>query len=106
MDPKDIQILQLESGKPYLLGVGSFGSVCNPLLCTKLQYIGACFALLLAEPMPFLVSTVCLHCSVDSAAQSLLKCFVASIPQHAALPLISCMKCLHAQVAVCPISEA
>lgn len=29
MDAKDIEILQLQSGKPYLLGVGSFGSVCN-----------------------------------------------------------------------------
>lgn len=28
MDAKDIEILQLQSGKPYLLGVGSFGSVC------------------------------------------------------------------------------
>lgn len=29
MDAKDIEILQLQSGKPYLLGVGSFGSVCD-----------------------------------------------------------------------------
>lgn len=29
MDAKDIEILQLQSGKPYLLGVGSFGSVCG-----------------------------------------------------------------------------
>ena len=27
MDAKDIEILQLESGKPYLLGTGSFGTV-------------------------------------------------------------------------------
>ena len=27
MDAKDIEILQLQSGKPYLLGVGSFGTV-------------------------------------------------------------------------------
>lgn len=29
MDVKDIEILQLESGKPYLLGAGSFGTVCQ-----------------------------------------------------------------------------
>ncbi len=29
MDAKDIEILQLQSGKPYLLGVGSFGTVCQ-----------------------------------------------------------------------------
>ena len=27
MDAKDVEILQLQSGKPYLLGVGSFGTV-------------------------------------------------------------------------------
>ena len=36
MDAKDIQILQLESGKPYLLGVGSFGSVRSGLYSDKL----------------------------------------------------------------------
>jgi len=29
MDAKDVEILQLQSGKPYLLGVGSFGTVCQ-----------------------------------------------------------------------------
>ena len=32
MDAKDVEILQLESGKPYLLGVGSFGSVSQQAL--------------------------------------------------------------------------
>ncbi|DBA87503.1 TPA: protein kinase activity protein [Trebouxia sp. C0004] len=31
MDEKDIEILQLQSGKPYLLGVGSFGTVYKAL---------------------------------------------------------------------------
>lgn len=31
MDAKDIEILQLESGKPYLLGTGSFGTVYKAL---------------------------------------------------------------------------
>lgn len=31
MDAKDVEILQLENGKPYLLGVGSFGSVYKAL---------------------------------------------------------------------------
>ena len=32
MDVKDIEILQLESGNPYLLGVGSFGTVGHDCL--------------------------------------------------------------------------
>lgn len=51
MDAKDVEILQLENGKPYLLGVGSFGTVrdqsafhhckngCYASACINLQYL-------------------------------------------------------------------
>lgn len=45
MDAKDVEILQLASGKPYLLGVGSFGTVRAQSAfhhCESGYYAGAC----------------------------------------------------------------